>query len=160
MTVSKRAVSGGFSRNTHQLDFGATLLWQLTFDRPGSPWTAVDVANGTADVYLTRLDVAPMYTLLRCDGRVVGTYTGFETGTAPVARCRSSDRPRRAAHVFPVQPSSSLASFRYYALTVSVGLLTGSTARTLELQEFRPRTTASVARGPSPWWSHRPRPAR
>ena len=118
-------MAGAFTRNTHALAYGGVLLWHLTFDREGSPWDAAALADGTADIYLTRLDVAPMYSRLRYDGRALGGYGGFETGAVP-------------AHAFPPQPGAAFVSYRYYALTLSVGLQPGSTSRTLELQEFQP----------------------
>lgn len=84
VTVGRGTGGGTFTRNQHELANGGVLVWQLSFDRVGSVWSEADVAAGEADIYLTRLDVTPMYTRLRADGRVSRTFAEFETGSAPV----------------------------------------------------------------------------
>jgi hypothetical protein len=123
--ISQRVSAGLFSRNSHTLAHNATLLWQLTFDRAGSAWTASDVANNNVDVYFTYLSADPRYIRIGLDGAPRGTYTGFDA----------------SAHVFPTAPTN-FPAFRYYALTVSVGLYTGTTPLTVEIQEFQPLVEA------------------
>lgn len=79
--------------------------------------------SGTADIYLTSLASDPRYTRLRATGEAIGEYTGF-TG-----------------HVHPTT-ATTFTAYRYYALTVSVGLLSGSTPLSVEIQEFQPLVEA------------------
>lgn len=147
VVVTARTPAGAFSRNTHQLATTNELLWQLTFDRVGSDWSAADVASGLADIFLTRLAADPRYTRLATNGTPANgeaAYAGFDAaGSGTVA-----------AHVFPAQ-AHIFPAYRYYALCVSVGLLTGSVPHSLpgwlsaadrcpaaEVQEFQPLVEA------------------
>ena len=112
----------GYSQNQHNLANGAECLWWMTFDTPGSAWTAADVAAGTADIYVTRLSDEPRYTRLYADGRPVGPVQ-FPLHHAPLV-----------ATTYP--------AYRYYALTISVGALLGSLPYTMEVQEFQPLVNA------------------
>ena len=124
--VADRVSMGLYSTNEHVLQNNATLLWKLCVDVPGSGWTATELAAGTGDVYLTRFASNPRYTRLFNDGGISGVeeYTGWNS-----------------AHVFPTQPSTFLP-YRYYAMTVSVGLVTGSQPLIIEIQEFQPLVDA------------------
>ena len=124
--VADRVSMGLYSKNKHVLQHNATLLWQLGVNVAGSGWTATELAAGTGDVYLTRFASDPRYTRLFSDGGISGTeeYMGWNAG-----------------HVFPTQASTFLP-YRYYAMTVSVGLVTGSQPLIIEIQEFQPLVDA------------------
>ena len=123
---ASRIAAGFYSKNTHNL-LNGTLLWKLCVDRVGSSWTQAELDAGTADIYLTRLASDPRYSQLKSTGQISGStiYTGWEF-----------------AHEYPVQPVTYPA-FRYYAFTISVGRLTGTSPFIIELQEFRPGIPAS-----------------
>ena len=124
--ATRRAL-GMYSQNEHALAHGAELLWRMTFDTAGSAWTPQDVAEGSADIYLTRISEDPRYTRLYSDGT--------ESGPAAFA-----------LHTNPLLPTA-YPEYRYYALTISVGLLAGSTPRSLELQEWQPLAEAPAPAG-------------
>ena len=121
---AERRVMEQHSENTHHLRNG-TLLWQLCMDKPGSAWTTEELAAGTADIYLTRLESDPRYTRLFSDGHIAGETTNW------------SD----AAHIFP-PVSQTFSSFRYYAFTISVGTMTSPVPHIIEVQEFQPLVDA------------------
>ena len=125
-----RVAAGAYSRNEHQLTHG-TLLCQLCVNSPGSRWTAEEVAAGTADVYLTRLFSEPRYTRMFTTGRLGDVYNGWDAG-----------------HVFPTLVPA-VEAFRYFALTVSVGILTGSVARTVEIHPGDPPRDPLLPRVPA-----------
>ena len=131
-----RTASGTRSLQTHTLGFGANLLWQLHFPTWGGLWTpesvVANLATYTADMYLTRLGGGARYTQLFLDGSTAVTpYLGFDIPDA---------------HVWPISTNvADPPAYRYYALTVSIGLLSGSVGRVLELQEWQP-----LIRAPAP----------
>lgn len=107
-----RATTGAvFCANDHALAHNADMLFQLHWEDSGSRWTVADVENGLVDVFYTRLSTSPRYSRLYVDGSVETLdYTAF-TG-----------------HQFPTLDASP-NSYRYYALTISVGRIVGTTER-------------------------------
>ena len=127
--MNERISAPSYSQNQHHLDHGANLLWQLCVDREGSSWTEAELLAGTADIYITRFSSDPRYTRTYSNGQINGPIRYNQWA---------------AAHRFPDKPTTYTA-YRYYALTVSVGMLTASSSRTIEIQEFQPLVDAPKA---------------
>ena len=135
VTRDPAGLGGGvvFYANAHTLAHGAELLWQLHWTDVGSTWTDEAVAAGQADIYHTRLTSTPRYSRLFPDGRVeTHDHTGFTEG-----------------HRVPTDGDGGVTTpFRFFALTISVGRLSGpgTTQRhTLELQQWQPIIDAPAA---------------
>ena len=125
---NQRTVMGIYTQNQHSLNHGANLLWMLCVDREGSAWTTEELANGTADIYMMRLASEPRYSRLTNTGQTsLPDFTGWA-----------------GAHMHPTTSTTSPA-YQYFALTVSVGLLTSTRSHTIEVQEFQPLVVAPKA---------------
>ena len=120
-----------YTKNTHELENNAQLLWQATFTGAGSLWRSTDVEDGSADVWVVRLDIAN------------GQYQRLFTNGKPSLRDGASYW--HEGHVYPAEILLASQPFRYYAFTVSVGLLQNKGTRFLEIQEVQPLIVAPLA---------------